>query len=65
MGEMGGGVGYHDFPSKVFCPTVPKNFVEEPFSVPLFLGIDNFYDSEGYITVFCQKLFVPQCQKVS
>ena len=46
MGEMGG-VGYHDFPSKVFCPTVPKNFVEEPFSVPLFLGIDKFNSSEG------------------
>ena len=23
--------GYHDFVSKIFCPTVPKNFVEEPF----------------------------------
>ena len=23
--------GYHDFPSKLFCLTVPKKFVEEPF----------------------------------
>ena len=25
--------GYHDFPLKNFCLTVPKNFVEEPFCV--------------------------------
>ena len=25
--------GYHDFPLKKFCLTVPKNFVEEPFCV--------------------------------
>ena len=27
--------GYQDFPSKVFCLTVPKFFVGEPFSFPL------------------------------
>ncbi len=27
------GGGYHDFPSKLFCLTVPKNFVGEPFGV--------------------------------
>ena len=36
MDEWGGGGGeggreYHDFPSKIFCLTVPKNFVGEPF----------------------------------
>ena len=25
--------GYHDFPSKIFCLTVPKNFEGEPFLV--------------------------------
>ena len=25
--------GYHDFPSKLFCLTIPKNFVGEPFGV--------------------------------
>ena len=25
------GAEYQDFPSKVFCLIVPKNFVEEPF----------------------------------
>ena len=31
--------GYHKFPSKFFCLTVPKNFVKEPFSVSLISGI--------------------------
>ena len=30
-----GGGEYRDFPSKIFCLTVPKNFVKEPFSVSL------------------------------
>ena len=33
--------GYQKFPSKVFCLTVPKNFVKEPFSVSLISGIKN------------------------
>ena len=41
-----GGV-YQDFPSKIFCLTLPKNFVGEPISVSLFSGIDNLYTSEG------------------
>ena len=27
-------MGYHDFPSKIFCLTVPKNFVGDPVFVP-------------------------------
>ena len=34
-----------------FCFTVPKNFVGEPFSVSLISGIENFYASEGYVTI--------------
>ena len=30
-GWGGGGAEYQDFPSKIFCPTVPKKFVGEPF----------------------------------
>ena len=56
-------MGYHDFPLKVYCLTVPKNFVGEPFSVPLVLGIDKFYASEGCVTIFCRKLLVSRCQK--
>ena len=44
--------GYHKFPSKIFCLTVPKNFVKEPFSVSLISGIGKFYASEGYVTIF-------------
>ena len=43
---------YHNFPSKFFCLTVPKNFVGEPFSVSLISGIENFYALEGYDTIF-------------
>ena len=35
--------GYQDFPSKVFCLTVLKKFVGEPFSVKLFSGIEKVY----------------------
>ena len=31
--------GYHNFPSKIFCLSA-KNFVKEPFSVPLISGIE-------------------------
>ena len=32
-----------DFPSKVFCLTVPKNFVGELFSVSLISGTEKIY----------------------
>ena len=34
--------GYHDFPSKLLCLTVPKHYAEEPFSAPLLSGIEKF-----------------------
>ena len=34
---------YQDFPSKIFCLIVPKNFVGEPFSVSLISGIEKVY----------------------
>ena len=49
---------YHDFPSEFFCLTVPKNFVGDPFGVSLIWGIENFYASEGYVTIFRRKFFV-------
>ena len=33
---------YQDFPSKVFCLTVPKKFVREPFRVSLIRVSENF-----------------------
>ena len=52
MDKKGG--EYQNFPSKTFCLTVAKNFVGEPFSVSLILGIEKFYASEGYVTIFCR-----------
>ena len=43
---------YQDFPSNVFCLTVPKISVGEPFSVSLSSGIEKFYVYEGNITNF-------------
>ena len=50
---------------KRFCLTEPKNFVGEPFSTSPFLGIDNFYASEGCATILCQNFVVSQCQTFS
>ena len=59
------GEKYQDFPSKNFCLTVPRNFVREPFRVSLFWGIENFFASEGYVTIICRIFFVSQCRNIS
>ena len=54
-GGGGEGEGERDnqgFPSKVFCLTVMKILVEEPFSVPPISGIETIYASEDYATIF-------------
>ncbi len=56
---------YQDFPSKIFRLTLPKKFVGEPFSVSLISGIEKFYASEVYVTIFRPKFFVPQHQNIS
>ena len=33
---------YQAFPSKTFCLTLPKSFVQEHFSVSLISGIEKF-----------------------
>ena len=35
-----GGGEYQDFPSKIFCLTVPNFFVGEPFGVSLLSGTE-------------------------
>ena len=59
--ERGG--EYQDFPSKTFCPTVPKELVREPFRVSLISGMEKFFASEGYVTIFdfLSIFFVSQC----
>ena len=42
---------------------MPKNFLGEPFSVSLISGIENFYASEGYVTIFRRIFFVSQYRK--
>ena len=59
---------YQDFPPNIFCLTVPKNAVGEPFCPCLILGIERLdkrgeEEEEGTITIFCRKLFVSQCRK--
>ena len=49
---VGGGGECQDFPSKISCLTVPKKFLGQPFSVSLISGMETFYASEGYVTIF-------------
>ena len=46
--------GISSFAVDFFCLTVPKSFVQEPFSVSLFSGIEKIYALEGYATIFCR-----------
>ena len=57
MNKKGG--EFQDFPSKIFCLTVPKIPVGESFSVSLISGIETIYAAEGYVTIFdfMSKLF--------
>ena len=64
MDNRGVGGKYQDFPSKVFCLTVPKNFVGEPFNVSLISGVEKICASEGYVTIFRRFFFVSQCRKI-
>ena len=50
--------GYHDFLSKLFCLTIPKNFVGNPLVFQKISGIENFFASEGYVTIFCRIFFL-------
>ena len=54
-----------DFPSKTFCPTVPKNFVGEPFSVSLVSGTEKVWIREGWREYqdFPSKTFCPTVPK--
>ena len=52
------------FTVEIFCLTVPKTFVGQPFSVSLISGIINFHASESNVTIFC-RFFFSQCRKNS
>ena len=56
---------YQDFPSQIFCLTVPKNFVEEPFIVSLIAGTEKVWIRDGWsIKISRPKVFVSQCRKL-
>ena len=52
-----------DSPAKISCLTVPKKFVGQPFRVSLISGIEKFYASEGYVTIFVN-FFVSEHRKI-
>ena len=60
-----GGREYQDFLTKVFCFTLLKNFVVEPFSVKLISAFEIVYVSEGYVTISHRKVFVSQYRNIS
>ena len=53
------------FPSKIFCLTVPKNSVGEPFSLSSISGIKKVWMRVwgGSIKIFRQKFLVSECRK--
>ena len=63
----GGGEEYQDFPSKIFCLTVPKNFVGEPFSVSLISGTEKVLirGGGGEYQDFPSKIFCLIVPKIS
>ena len=57
---------YHNFPSKLFCFSVPKTFVGESFSVSLFSGIEKLWIRGGKkYRDFPSKVFFLTMPKVS
>ena len=63
----GGGKECHYILSKIFCPTVPKKFVGEPFCAVFqkISGSQKVYGKEGggSIKIFRRKFFVSRCRK--
>ena len=50
---------------KLFVTRYRKIFFANSSVYQKFSGIENFYASEGYVTIFCRNFFVSQCQKYS
>ena len=59
------GGGYHDFPSKLFCLTVPKNFVGEPFGISEKIWYRKILCFRELFHDFPSNFFVSQCRKIS
>ena len=65
MDKRGG--EYQDFPSKIFCLTVPRNFVGEPFRVSLIRVSKKFLLQRviSRFSILCRIFFVSHCRKIS
>ena len=48
---------YRNFPSKCFRLKVSKKFLGESFTLSLVSGIETYYASEGYVTIFRRNFF--------
>ena len=51
-----GGGECQDFPSKIFCLTVPKSFAGHPLRVSLISGIEKFYAKRALCHNFSSKI---------
>ena len=57
---------FQDSPSKIFCLTVPKNFVGESFTVALISSIEKVWIRGGEnVKPFGRKNFISQCRKLT
>ena len=54
-----GGEANQDFPSKFFCPTVPKFSFGESFTVDLSTGIEKVCIKEGGVSRLSVEIFLP------
>ena len=61
---MGAGGSVKIFRRKISCLTVPKNSVGQPFKVSLISGIEKFYASEGFVTIFRRKFLSRSTEKL-
>ena len=61
---IGGGGGYHDFPSNFFCLTVPNIFVEQSLTVAIIPGIDKVWIRKGEYQDFPSKTFCLTMPKI-
>ena len=56
---------YQEFVSRIFCLTLPKTFIVEPFSVSLFSAIKKNSAFDGFVTIFRRKVVASQNQIIS
>ena len=52
------------FSVEFFFLTVVENFFGQPFSVSLISGMEKFYASEGFVTIFCRKFLSHSAAKI-